>query len=162
MILRRSIIVVSSVCRRCIIGTSSFHRRYILVLSSHIIVSSTLHHPYSCIIVQSIRCCKNRKFPRCVVIHYSQICFCHADNSVLIFRNDYAGSSSGFFNRPWTQYQQGFGSPTALYWIGLDRLHEVSQRNCKIRFDFFHTEVELGTTPNITSSTSAILLPTTC
>ena len=67
----------------------------------------------------------------------------------MILRNDYAGSSSGFFNRPWIeyqqgfgsptgllyQYQQGFGSPTALYWIGLDRLHQLTQGNCQVRFD---------------------------
>ena len=40
-----------------------------------------------------------------------------------------------FFDRPWTQYQQGFGSPTALYWIGLDRLHQLTQGNCQVRFD---------------------------
>ena len=53
----------------------------------------------------------------------------------MILRNDLAGSSSGFFNLPWTRYQQGFGSPTALYWIGLDRLHQLTQENCPARFD---------------------------
>ena len=52
-----------------------------------------------------------------------------------ILRNDLAGSSSGFFHLPWTQYQQGFGSPTALYWIRLDRLHQLTQGNCQVRFD---------------------------
>ena len=59
----------------------------------------------------------------------------HIDGSTLILRNDYAGSSSRFFNRSWTEYQQGFGSPTALYWIGLDRLHQLTQGNCRARFD---------------------------
>ena len=54
---------------------------------------------------------------------------------MLILRNDYAGSSSWFLDRPWTQYQQRFGSPTALYWIGLDRLHQLTQGNCQVRFD---------------------------
>ena len=58
---------------------------------------------------------------------------------MLILRNDLTGSSSGFFNRSWTQYQQGFGSPTALYWIGLDRLHQLTQGNCRIRSDFQDT-----------------------
>ena len=54
---------------------------------------------------------------------------------ILILRNDFNGSSSGYFNRTWTQYQQGFGNPTALYWIGLDRLHQLTQGNCQVRFD---------------------------
>ena len=56
---------------------------------------------------------------------------------MLILRNNYAGSFSGFFNRPWTQYQDGFGSPTctSLYWIGLERLRVVSQVECRVRFD---------------------------
>ena len=58
---------------------------------------------------------------------------------MLILRNDYAGSTSGFFNRPWTQYQQGFGSPTARYWIGLDKLHQLTRGNCQVRFDLKDT-----------------------
>ena len=53
----------------------------------------------------------------------------------MILRNDVVGSNSYFFNRPWAEYRLEFGSPTSRYWIGLDRLHEVSQRNCTIRFD---------------------------
>ena len=56
-------------------------------------------------------------------------------DSMLILRNDYAGSTSYFFDRSWTQYQQGFESPTALYWIGLDRLHDLSRGICQARFD---------------------------
>ena len=52
-----------------------------------------------------------------------------------MIRNDVAGSNAYFFNRTWDQYRQEFGSPTSQYWIGLDRLHEISQSNCKIRFD---------------------------
>ena len=56
------------------------------------------------------------------------------EDTGLILRNDLAGSTSGFFNRPWTAYEQGFGRPTAVYyWIGLDRLHEMSQGNCQAR-----------------------------
>ena len=46
-----------------------------------------------------------------------------------------AGSNARFFNRSWVEYRQGFGNPSSHYWIGLDRLHEVSQKNCKVRFD---------------------------
>ena len=60
---------------------------------------------------------------------------CYVEDSVLILRNDYPGSSSWFFHLPWTQYQQEFGSPTALYWMGLDRLHQLTQGNCQVRFD---------------------------
>ena len=59
--------------------------------------------------------------------------------SMLILRNDYAGSSSGLFNRPWSQYEQGFGNPTSRYWIGLDKLHDLSPGICKIRFDLQDT-----------------------
>ena len=41
----------------------------------------------------------------------------------------------GFFNRQWSEFQQGFGSPTELYWIGLDRLHQLTHGNCQVRFD---------------------------
>ena len=51
-----------------------------------------------------------------------------------VLRNDCNGVVTGYFNRPWTQFQQGFGSPT-LYWIGLDRLHQLTQGNCQVRFD---------------------------
>ena len=56
-------------------------------------------------------------------------------SSTPILRNDVAGSNAYFFNRTWNQYRQEFGSPTSQYWIGLDRLHEITQGNCKIRFD---------------------------
>ena len=58
----------------------------------------------------------------------------------MILRNNLAGASSGFFNLPWTKYQQGFGSPTPLYWMGLDRLHNVTQGKCQVRFDLQFTD----------------------
>ena len=57
----------------------------------------------------------------------------------MILRNNFTGSTSGFFNLPWTQYQQGFGSPTSLYWIGLDKLHQLTQGQCQVRFDLQDT-----------------------
>ena len=60
---------------------------------------------------------------------------CCVDYSMFILWNDLAGSSSGFFQRSWSEYQQGFGSPMALYWIGLDRLHNVTRGNCQARFE---------------------------
>ena len=53
----------------------------------------------------------------------------------LILWNDVAGSNARFFNRSWVEYRHGFGNPSSHYWIGLDRLHEASQKNCKVRFD---------------------------
>ena len=38
------------------------------------------------------------------------------------------------------EYQQWFGNPSTQYWIGLERLHELSQSNCVIRFDFQITQ----------------------
>ena len=53
-------------------------------------------------------------------------------------RNDRrAGSSLSFFNRSWSDFKLPFGDPTTQYWIGLDRLHELSQGECVIRFDVF-------------------------
>ena len=53
----------------------------------------------------------------------------------LILRNTMAGSDWLFFNRPWSDYQQGFGTIDSLYWIGLNKLHDLSQRGCSVRFD---------------------------
>ena len=64
--------------------------------------------------------------------------YCSTGCTMMILRNDYEGSSSGFFNRPWTDYQQGFGNCTTLYWIGLDRLHQLTQGNCHSRFDLLY------------------------
>ena len=50
-----------------------------------------------------------------------------------ILRND-INSGEGSFDRSWTQYQQGFES-SIEYWIGLDRLHQLTQGNCQVRFD---------------------------
>ena len=57
-------------------------------------------------------------------------------SSLLVLRNDATGPN-GFFDRTWTEFQHEFGSLSSqAYWIGLDRLHQVSQRKCSIRFDF--------------------------
>ena len=40
-----------------------------------------------------------------------------------------------FFKRPWTHYQQPFGNLTSQYWIGLEKLHQLSLGNCSVRFD---------------------------
>ena len=40
-----------------------------------------------------------------------------------------------FFNRSWTEFRKEFGSLSSQYWIGLDRLHQLSQMNCRARFD---------------------------
>ena len=62
---------------------------------------------------------------------------------ILFLRNDLAGATSKFFNRSWTQFRSEFGSLTAQYWIGLDRLHTVSQWNCTIRFDLWFLNNQL-------------------
>ena len=58
-------------------------------------------------------------------------------------KNDIAGSNSYFFKRSWTQFQQPFGNPssqpfgnlTLQYWIGLERMHQLTLGNCSVRFD---------------------------
>jgi hypothetical protein len=59
---------------------------------------------------------------------------CETDiDGMLILRNDISVSDPNFFNRSWEEYQQGFGSPDSLYWIGLDKLHDLSQHGCGIQ-----------------------------
>ena len=53
----------------------------------------------------------------------------------LILRNTKAGSVAKFFHHSLIEYQQGFGASDSLYWIGLDRLHDLSQRGCAVRFN---------------------------
>ena len=50
-------------------------------------------------------------------------------------KNDIAGSNSYFFKRPWTQFQPPFGNLSSQYWIGLEKLHQLSLGNCSVRFD---------------------------
>ena len=40
-----------------------------------------------------------------------------------------------FFNRSWAEFGREFGSLSSHYWIGLDRLHQLSQWNCRACFD---------------------------
>ena len=53
----------------------------------------------------------------------------------VIMKNDIAGSNSYFFKRPWTEFQQPFGNLTSQYWIGLERMHQLTLGNCFVRFD---------------------------
>ena len=55
--------------------------------------------------------------------------------TVLILRNDVAGSNAYAFNLPWVQYTQGFGNPATQYWIGLEKLYQATQITCRVRFD---------------------------
>ena len=55
---------------------------------------------------------------------------------VLMLRNDVNGSNSYFFNRPWSEFEHPFGDPDSLYWVGLERLNQLTTgHDCKIRFD---------------------------
>ena len=55
-----------------------------------------------------------------------------------MMRNDIDGARSGFFGKLFAQFQNEFGSPDSLYWIGLDRLHRLTLGKCHLRFDFQH------------------------
>ena len=70
-----------------------------------------------------------------IELFFSKCVICSDNSSVLIQRNDIAGANANFFNKSWTDYQQWFGNPSTQYWIGLERLHELSQSNCVLRFD---------------------------
>ena len=54
-------------------------------------------------------------------------------------KNDITGSNANFFNKPWVQFQQPFGDPSSQYWIGLERMHQLSLGNCSVRFDLQFT-----------------------
>ena len=60
----------------------------------------------------------------------------YIDTNILILRNTAAGSDSKFFYQTWNNYQQGFGTLDSLYWIGLDKLHDLSQSGCAVQFNF--------------------------
>ena len=62
-------------------------------------------------------------------------CIYIVDIGDLILRNIASQSHSNYFYRNWSDYRQGFGSPDSLYWIGLERLHDLSLRGCAVRFD---------------------------
>ena len=63
------------------------------------------------------------------------ICYTRAEPPILVLRNNFTWSQQVLFNRSWVQYKNEFGSPSTYYWIGLERLHQVSQRNCTILFN---------------------------
>ena len=73
----------------------------------------------------------SRKILACQICNYRFV----VDDANLILRNTKAGSAAKFFHRTLKVYQQGFGSPDSLYWIGLDRLHNLSQSGCGVRFN---------------------------
>ena len=73
---------------------------------------------------------------RSSVIHYLYV---HSART-FIMKNDITGSKSYFFKRPWTQFQQPFGNLTSQYWIGLEKLHQLSLGNCSVRFDLQLTD----------------------
>ena len=53
----------------------------------------------------------------------------------LVQRNNLSGFNSKFFNRTYVEYENGFGSQSSLYWIGLKSLHQLTQNNtCSAQF----------------------------
>ncbi|XP_057309043.1 angiopoietin-related protein 3-like [Hydractinia symbiolongicarpus] len=45
-------------------------------------------------------------------------------------------SDSVSFARTWFEYKHGFGNVKGNYWIGNEKLHEMSQRNVKLSIEF--------------------------
>ena len=53
----------------------------------------------------------------------------------LVQRNDHTGSNDYFFNRTYEEYRNGFGNQSSLFWIGLERLYQMTDtNNCTIQF----------------------------
>ena len=50
-----------------------------------------------------------------------------------------------YFNRSWVDFQKGFGSPTGYYWIGNDRLYQLTNSGltCSLRFDLWQASDEV-------------------
>ena len=38
-------------------------------------------------------------------------------------------NSLGFFQRPWSEYRDGFGELKSDYWLGLERLHNITSNS---------------------------------
>ena len=52
---------------------------------------------------------------------------------LLVQRLDAGGP---YFNRSWVEFKAGFGSLTGYYWMGNDRLHQLTANGtCSARFD---------------------------
>ena len=67
----------------------------------------------------------------CVCVCVCSVAIC-TDRSLLIQQND----GSVFFNRPWADYKVGFGQPSGNYWLGNDRLSQLTANySYKLRFD---------------------------
>ena len=63
------------------------------------------------------------------------VCLLHLATRILCQRNDLNGFITKFFNRTFVEYENGFGSPSSLYWIGLKSLHQLTQNNtCSAQF----------------------------
>ena len=63
------------------------------------------------------------------------MCCTYIATRILCQRNDMDGYNSKFFNRTYAEYEDGFGSPSSLYWIGLKSLHQLTQNNtCSASF----------------------------
>jgi len=66
--------------------------------------------------------------------------FCDTAESSILVQQHINGSAlfngSAFFHRSWAEFKAGFGSSSAEYWIGNDRLHNLTKEGrYKVRFD---------------------------
>ena len=62
------------------------------------------------------------------------VCVCSVANcsDILIQQND----GSGFFNRSWAEFKVGFGNPNGNFWLGNDRLSQLTaDYGYKLKFD---------------------------
>lgn len=54
--------------------------------------------------------------------------FCDYDGWLVIQRRT-TNSQSVSFNRTWTEYRTGFGDLTADHWLGLEKIHQLTNQN---------------------------------
>ena len=93
------------------------------------------------------------------ILIYSQDIALISATLTLAQRNNINGSSTRFFNRTYAEYENGFGSQSSLYWIGLKSLHQLTQNNtCSARFilqdtnNILYSEEYIGIVVDIAST----------
>ena len=64
-------------------------------------------------------------------------------NGYVLAQQRLDGASTCRFNYNWEEYKQGFGGPTGYYWMGNERMYQLTKKGgCSVRFDLMGTTGE--------------------